>query len=501
MDTASRFTLSRLRSSSSSRESEAAFGAADALLPPTVATPLPAVAASVAGPARAAAAGWSSRASSSSSSPPSASSSSTSGVDPPVLAIHAGALAREASFISQGLLSRHVTVDHASSSSAAATSSTSTLNLTSTSSQVVGVVSRKGLSSPSPVPVPELGEVAALGGRLPLLVGLVRVLVGEVGGLGSVAVVVLDVGLPGVALVVVVMVVTVCVVEMPPPAVTVGRRRGVVVVSVLGVARRGRRGRGAVAFQNRIQGRRGGPSSPDHSHSAVDSRGVLLLLQFAEAGGLILLMLGSPVAAAAGRSLKPAGRETPVGGNGERVRPSGVWRWVGGRLLGHDASVLSGGRGDGRRGGQRRLRGRGPLALTRFSHLVFLLSSVSSPAKVFGPGGLRRALLLSSRGRRLGGAAVRRRAGSDPVPPGWSSDIAPAPVDIPSSSVASAPPPSGGNTPGGEDAGLGAPRRCRGQVAAAGGVGVIGAVLGVGFLVVFLVGVTHVTGAALAARL
>lgn len=36
MDTASRFSLSSLRSSSSSRESEAAFGAADALPPPTV---------------------------------------------------------------------------------------------------------------------------------------------------------------------------------------------------------------------------------------------------------------------------------------------------------------------------------------------------------------------------------------------------------------------------------------------------------------------------------
>lgn len=83
------------------------------------------------------------------------------------------------------------------------------------------MVGRIGLPSTS-LPVSEFCEVAALGGGLPLLVGLVRVLVGEVGGLCSVAVVVLGVCLPGVALVVVVMVVTICIAKMPATTVIVG---------------------------------------------------------------------------------------------------------------------------------------------------------------------------------------------------------------------------------------------------------------------------------------
>lgn len=64
------------------------------------------------------------------------------------------------------------------------------------------------------------------------------------------AVVVLDVGLPSIALVVVVMVVTICIVEMPTPTVIVGRWCGVVVVSILGIARRRSRDRGSVTFLN-----------------------------------------------------------------------------------------------------------------------------------------------------------------------------------------------------------------------------------------------------------
>lgn len=80
------------------------------------------------------------------------------------------------------------------------------------------MVRRIGLP-PTSLPVSELSEVAALRSGLPLLVGLVRVLVGEVGGLCSVALVV---GLCSVALVVVVMVVAICIVNMPAAAVIVG---------------------------------------------------------------------------------------------------------------------------------------------------------------------------------------------------------------------------------------------------------------------------------------
>lgn len=83
------------------------------------------------------------------------------------------------------------------------------------------MVRRIGLPS-SALPVSELCEVAALGCGLPFLVGLVRVLVGEVRGLCSMAVVVLGVGLPSVALVVVVMVVTICIAKMPATTVIVG---------------------------------------------------------------------------------------------------------------------------------------------------------------------------------------------------------------------------------------------------------------------------------------
>lgn len=81
---------------------------------------------------------------------------------------------------------------------------------------------RIGLPPSSSLPVSELCEVAALGGSLPFFVGLVRVLVGEVGGLCSVAVVVLGVRLSGVALVVVVMMVIICIAEMPTTTVIVG---------------------------------------------------------------------------------------------------------------------------------------------------------------------------------------------------------------------------------------------------------------------------------------
>lgn len=76
----------------------------------------------------------------------------------------------------------------------------------------------------SRLPVSEFGEVAALGGGFPLLVGLVGVLI-EVRGLGSVVVVVLGVGWSSVALVVVVMVLTVCVIKLPTAGavVVVGR--------------------------------------------------------------------------------------------------------------------------------------------------------------------------------------------------------------------------------------------------------------------------------------
>lgn len=62
------------------------------------------------------------------------------------------------------------------------------------------------------------------------------------------AVVVLGVGLPSVALVVVVMVVAVCIAKMPT-TVTVGRYCGVV-VSILGIACGGSRDWGSVAILN-----------------------------------------------------------------------------------------------------------------------------------------------------------------------------------------------------------------------------------------------------------
>lgn len=160
-----------------------------------VAAPLSAIAASVSLPPGAAA-GWAAGASA---------SSSSSSVDPPVLAVHPGTLAGEASFV--GLFARHVTLDEVSG------------DATSSAAGVVVVM----LPSPSALPVSELREVTALGGGLPLLVGLVGVLVGEIGRLGAVVVVVLGVSWTCAALVVVVMVVAVCIVEVAAAAaVTVG---------------------------------------------------------------------------------------------------------------------------------------------------------------------------------------------------------------------------------------------------------------------------------------
>lgn len=134
------------------------------------------------------------------------------------------------------------------------------------------------------------------------------------------AVVVLGVIWPRVALVVVVMVVAVCIAKMPTT--TVGCYG--VVVSILGVACHGSGYGGSVTVLNRIQGRRGGPSSPDHPDSPIDACGVLPLLQSSEAGRLVLLMLGTAVTAASGWSLEPAGGEPAVGGKGERIWPAGV---------------------------------------------------------------------------------------------------------------------------------------------------------------------------------
>lgn len=161
-----------------------------------VAAPLPAIAASVSGPPGAPA--W--RAAGASASTP-------SGVDPPVLAVHARTLAGEASFVGQGLLARPVTLDRVSG------------DAPSPAAVVVMVIMLP--PSSATVPFSELGEVAALGGGFPLLVGLVGVLVGEVRRLGAVVVVVLGVRRRGAALVVVVMVVAVCVVKMAA-TVTVG---------------------------------------------------------------------------------------------------------------------------------------------------------------------------------------------------------------------------------------------------------------------------------------
>lgn len=100
-------------------------------------------------------------------------------------------------------------------------------------------------------------------------------------------------------------------------------------VSILGIARHRSRDGGSVTVLNRIQSRRGGPSSSDDPHSSVDSRGILALLQPPEAGGLILLMLGSPVTPTSRWSLKPAGGELTVSGKRERIWPSGVLGRIG----------------------------------------------------------------------------------------------------------------------------------------------------------------------------
>lgn len=165
-----------------------------------------------------------------------------------------------------------------------------------------------GLPSSS-LPVSELGEVAALGGGLPLLIGLVGVLV-EVRRLGSVVVVVLGVGRSSVALVVVVMVLTVCVIKLPA-AVVVGRWCGAV-VCVLGVSGDGGGPRGAVGVLDRVLGRRRGCPSADDPHSSIDARCVLSLLQSAEAGRFVLLVLRATVTASPRGSVEPTGGVSPV---------------------------------------------------------------------------------------------------------------------------------------------------------------------------------------------
>lgn len=90
--------------------------------------------------------------------------SSASGVDPTVLSLHPGPLAGEAPFVGGGVFAGQV------------------VDAGPAPPRVMPVVV---VLAPC-VSLSELGEVAALGGRLPLLVGLVRVLVGEVGRLGPV---------------------------------------------------------------------------------------------------------------------------------------------------------------------------------------------------------------------------------------------------------------------------------------------------------------------------
>lgn len=167
---------------------------------------------------------------------------------------------------------------------------------------------------PSGVPVSELGEVAALGGGFPLLVGLVRVLVGEVRRLGSVVVVVLGVGWGSVALVVVVMVVAVCVVGLPAAVVA---ESGAV---VWGISCDGGGRWSSVTVLNRIQGRRRRSAAADDADTAVDARGVLSLLQSAEAGRLVLLVLRAAMTASPWGSVEPTGRVAPV----RRIR-GGIW--------------------------------------------------------------------------------------------------------------------------------------------------------------------------------
>lgn len=256
-----------------------------------VATFLPTVATSVGGTTGAAARGAAR-----------ASPSASSGVDPPVLSLHPGTLAGEASFIRRRLFTGHISIHQ----SAAATST-----------RVVVMVGDVGLP-PSGVPVSELGEVAALGGGFPLLVGLVRVLVGEVRRLGSVVVVVLGVGWGSVALVVVVMVVAVCVVGLPAAVVAVVVAESGAVV--WGISCDGGGRRSSVTVLNRIQGRRRRSAAADDADTAVDARGVLSLLQSAEAGRLVLLVLRAAMTASPWGSVEPTGRVAPV----RRIR-GGIW--------------------------------------------------------------------------------------------------------------------------------------------------------------------------------
>lgn len=105
------------------------------------------------------------------------------------------------------------------------------------------------------------------------------------------------------ALVVVVMVVAVRITEMPATVVTVGRQCGVV-GSILGISCHGSRDWGSVTILHRIHGRRRGPFSTNDPHTAVDTSSILPLLQFPEAGRLVLLVLGSPMTTAPRWSLK-----------------------------------------------------------------------------------------------------------------------------------------------------------------------------------------------------
>lgn len=221
-----------------------------------------------------------------------ASPSASSGADPPVLSLHPGTLAGEASFIRRRLFTGHISI-HQTAAAA--------------STRVVVMMGDVGLP-PSGVPVSELGEVAALGGGFPLLVGLVRVLVGEVWRLGSVVVVVLGMGWGSVALVVVVMVV--CVVGLPAAVVVVvGAQSGAV---VRGISCDGGDRRTSITVLNRIQGRRRRSAAADDADTAVDARGVLSLLQSAEAGRLVLLVLRAAMTASPWGSVEPAGRVAPV---------------------------------------------------------------------------------------------------------------------------------------------------------------------------------------------
>lgn len=203
--------------------------------------------------------------------------------------------------------------------------------------------------APSSLPLPELSEVTALRGGLPLLIGLIGVLVGEVGGFGTPCwvVVMLRLGLAGDALVVVVVVVTVCISTSKMATGTV-----VAVVGsrgrIGGIAGCGRRDGSAVSdILNITLSGRGGSSSSDDPDSSVDASGVLSLLQPPEAWWLILLMLGAPVATASRRALKAITRDareaTPIRPREREWKgPAGVGSGVSHGLLDPNSSVLCG---------------------------------------------------------------------------------------------------------------------------------------------------------------